>query len=287
MFQAFPIPAAARPWLSGTVHATLPGGDYLLPAMLQPMLLFILQGSIAMQHDDGHWQMLTAAGLCGATASIRRSRASAGTRIIACGIPPAALPSLLGLAASEAFEHYLPLDALLPARWRPAWLTDSADGSEPAITDRLPGWLAGLADRHPCPKAALPLPAHWQQHDATQLAQVCGLSLRQFERRFRHCHGQSWRAYRHQHRCQQLLLQLCGQAVPPHWAALAADLGYSDQAHLHRDLLRFTGYTPGRFARAWQQQDPALWLYRPAPQLLAPLLGDGSDQDVVSLQDRG
>ncbi|MFI0896562.1 DUF6597 domain-containing transcriptional factor [Streptomyces sp. NPDC020983] len=34
------------------------------------------------------------------------------------------------------------------------------------------------------------------------------------------------------------------------WAALAADLGYADQAHLTRDFAAAVGTTPGRYARA-------------------------------------
>ncbi|MEU7981171.1 helix-turn-helix domain-containing protein [Micromonospora sp. NPDC049081] len=36
----------------------------------------------------------------------------------------------------------------------------------------------------------------------------------------------------------------------PDWAALAADLGYSDQAHLARDFAAVTGHTPTGYARS-------------------------------------
>ena len=37
---------------------------------------------------------------------------------------------------------------------------------------------------------------------------------------------------------------------PVEWAALAAELGYADQAHLIRDFTRVAGEPPGRYARA-------------------------------------
>jgi AraC-like DNA-binding protein len=38
-------------------------------------------------------------------------------------------------------------------------------------------------------------------------------------------------------------------AAPPDWAALAAELGYSDQAHLVRDFTSAVGTPPDRYAR--------------------------------------
>jgi AraC-like DNA-binding protein len=39
-------------------------------------------------------------------------------------------------------------------------------------------------------------------------------------------------------------------AGPVDWAALAAELGYADQAHLVRDFTRVVGEPPARYARA-------------------------------------
>ncbi|MBM0256333.1 AraC family transcriptional regulator [Micromonospora sp. 4G55] len=37
---------------------------------------------------------------------------------------------------------------------------------------------------------------------------------------------------------------------PPDWSALAADLGYSDQAHLVRDFTAVTGVSPTAYVRS-------------------------------------
>jgi AraC-like DNA-binding protein len=48
------------------------------------------------------------------------------------------------------------------------------------------------------------------------------------------------------------LHEAAGRAAsgPVDWAALAAELGYADQAHLVRDFSRVVGEPPGRYARA-------------------------------------
>ncbi|WP_407664270.1 hypothetical protein [Micromonospora parastrephiae] len=38
--------------------------------------------------------------------------------------------------------------------------------------------------------------------------------------------------------------------APLNWADLAADLGYSDQAHLVRDLTAVAGVSPAAYARS-------------------------------------
>ncbi|SCF10184.1 Helix-turn-helix domain-containing protein [Micromonospora matsumotoense] len=80
------------------------------------------------------------------------------------------------------------------------------------------------------------------------LARRHGLSVRRLQRLFLdHVGvGPKWviRRYR--------LLEAIEQVVTglPDWATLAADLGYSDQAHLARDFAAVTGRTPTGYARS-------------------------------------
>jgi AraC-like DNA-binding protein len=46
-------------------------------------------------------------------------------------------------------------------------------------------------------------------------------------------------------------------------ARVAADAGYADQSHLHRDVLAFTGLTPATVAGEWLAVDGVAWAERP------------------------
>lgn len=80
------------------------------------------------------------------------------------------------------------------------------------------------------------------------LARRHGLSVRRLQRLFLdHVGvGPKWviRRYRLLEAIEQVLTGL------PDWATLAADLGYSDQAHLARDFAAVTGRTPTGYARS-------------------------------------
>ena len=47
----------------------------------------------------------------------------------------------------------------------------------------------------------------------------------------------------------------------PDWAAVAVDSGYSDQAHLCREVRRIAGMSPADLKRAIDQ-DESFWTYR-------------------------
>lgn len=50
----------------------------------------------------------------------------------------------------------------------------------------------------------------------------------------------------------QYVLERLATGKAPRWSALAAELGYSDQAHLIRDFVAFAGHSPS----AWRHQGP-------------------------------
>ncbi|KOX36484.1 MULTISPECIES: helix-turn-helix domain-containing protein [unclassified Streptomyces] len=83
---------------------------------------------------------------------------------------------------------------------------------------------------------------------ASQLAAVSGLSTRSLQRLFasRVGVGPKWVILRY--RIHEAL-ERAENAVPPDWAALAAELGYTDQAHLVRDFTATIGVPPTAYAR--------------------------------------
>lgn len=83
---------------------------------------------------------------------------------------------------------------------------------------------------------------------ASQLAAMSGLSARSLQRLFatRVGVGPKWVILRYR---LHEALERAGTPGAPDWAALAAELGYSDQAHLVRDFTATIGVPPTAYAR--------------------------------------
>jgi AraC-like DNA-binding protein len=82
-----------------------------------------------------------------------------------------------------------------------------------------------------------------------QLAEVSGLTERRLQRMFADYVGVSpkWVMRRARLHEAALRAEASGHAAV-NWAALAADLGYADQAHLTRDFTATIGVPPARYA---------------------------------------
>ncbi|MFE4689299.1 DUF6597 domain-containing transcriptional factor [Streptomyces sp. NPDC056749] len=80
------------------------------------------------------------------------------------------------------------------------------------------------------------------------LARAGGLSVRSLQRLFSNCVGVGPKWVILRHRIHEAL-QRAGSDPEPDWARLAADLGYSDQAHLVRDFTATVGVPPAAFAQ--------------------------------------
>ena len=75
------------------------------------------------------------------------------------------------------------------------------------------------------------------------VARAAGMSMRGFQIRFRQCVGTTPKEFARLMRLQATLRALNGDAS---LSTLAADTGFSDQAHATRELRRVTGLTPAR-----------------------------------------
>lgn len=80
------------------------------------------------------------------------------------------------------------------------------------------------------------------------LARAGGLSVRSLQRLFSTCVGVGPKWVILRHRVHEALRR-AGNDPEPDWAAIAADLGYSDQAHLVRDFTATVGVPPAAFAQ--------------------------------------
>lgn len=271
----FPVSPLLVGLLGNLLVATLPGGPYLLPAMQQPMLLVILSGEIRLQLPDGDSLRLPQLGLSGATSGTRLATATPGTQILLAAVLPGQLPRLLGLSASAVSEEFVPLSELLPRQCL-AELSEKLAASA-TLTSRVAhcaDFLLALATTQAQRSADLVVPEDWLFRPLTDIANAFALSPRQLERRFSHSYGQSLRTFRQQARCSRMLIDLVfGRRQFAAWVDIATSAGYFDQAHLSRNLRRFTGYAPARLGRQLAEDDPALWPYRLSPQQVSRLFG--------------
>ncbi|MGC0415138.1 AraC family transcriptional regulator [Embleya sp. AB8] len=82
-----------------------------------------------------------------------------------------------------------------------------------------------------------------------ELAEEVGMSVRRLQRLFAEYVGVGPKWVLRRARLQEVA-ERAEHGAGIDWAALAADLGYADQAHLTRDFTATVGTAPGRYARA-------------------------------------
>ncbi|MFJ8662447.1 DUF6597 domain-containing transcriptional factor [Streptomyces sp. NPDC093795] len=136
-----------------------------------------------------------------------------------------------------------------------AVLSPDADHARVAALDAFLLALGPGADPDPAAEQAMRL-VDLVRTDRTvrkvsQLASVTGLSARSLQRLFA-SHvgvGPKWVILRYRLHEALERAEGAGEAGAPDWAALAAELGYSDQAHLVRDFTATIGVPPTAYAR--------------------------------------
>jgi len=164
--------------------------------------------------------------------------------------------------------HFKP--AGLAAFWREsahafAGLTLSLDDLWPRFTDDLREQIGALAppeqrlrqlerallrrlraDAEPDPLTRWATPQLAAGAPIGAVQRASGLAAATFIARYRAACGLTPKRHAAVMRFQALL-----RAVPSHasWAALAADAGYADQAHMSRQFAEFAGMTPGHYRR--------------------------------------
>jgi AraC-like DNA-binding protein len=171
-----------------------------------------------------------------------------GARLVA-----GALHRLLPIPQDRLVGQILDLESL----WR-SWARSTADrvASEPSATASLDTFeraLEALVPDDPLDSETQSLRAPIAMLRVSggnapidRLAQATGLSRRQFERRFSERVGLTPRLFGRIVRFQRAFRYLAFESG----AAVAARCGYSDQAHLVREIRRFAGRTPTALTKA-------------------------------------
>jgi AraC-like DNA-binding protein len=186
-----------------------------------------------------------------------------GTTVVGVRFRPGAAPSVLDLPASELLNLAVETDEV----WgrSAAALGERLDGAtspERALADlqrHLVGRLGDAPGPDPLVSEAVRQLMPWRTADVGSLTSRLSISERQLRRR---CHAAIGVGPKTLHRMLRfqgflaLVQSALSQGREPAGdglAALAADAGYADQAHLTHECVRLTGVTPRTFLRQTAQ----------------------------------
>jgi AraC-like DNA-binding protein len=186
------------------------------------------------------------------TGRLARRLAGEG-RTFGIAFRPAMFHALLRSSMSEFTDRTVSLERVLGSAAN-AW-TAALDVTREA-EDRFAITEAFLAPLLPPPSPELVRMRDLVERMATErsilrVEDACvnsGMSSRQLQRSFLNYVGVSPKWIIQRYRLHEAAMQL-SRPSPPTLAALAASLGYADQAHFNRDFKRATGQTPRAFGR--------------------------------------
>jgi AraC-like DNA-binding protein len=179
---------------------------------------------------------------------------AAGTTIVGVRFHPGRAPSLLGVPADTLLNQSVPLDVISrgPLRDRLSRIAD-----EPNLATKrsalVAGLFNGLPNRSPIDQA-VSAAIRWLARDANghvqQLSDWIGLSSRQLQRRFSSAVGYGPKTFHSILRFQRVLNLASGEHNGKRLADLALQAGYADQAHMTREVRRFSGTQPKQVLRS-------------------------------------
>jgi AraC-like DNA-binding protein len=176
------------------------------------------------------------------------ARFAPGTIIAGARCHPGLAPALLGLPASELLNQSVPLNAMW-GRARSARFERIAD--EPSLRARTSAMEAALLNRlasadavDESMRASIQWLARHPHGRIEQLSQWLGFSRRQLQRRFIAAVGYGPKMFQSVLRFQRLLKLSGRTGTPRNLAEFSAEAGYADQAHMTREVQRFSGCAP-------------------------------------------
>jgi AraC-like DNA-binding protein len=170
------------------------------------------------------------------------------TKILGARCHPGFAPSLLGMPASELLNCIAPLSDVWGSEKTARFARLADELALPArISAMESALLRYLADSSPVDKATSAAIRWISRHPhgrVEQLSQWLGLSSRQIQRRFTIAVGYGPKLFQSVLRFQRLLHVASNSSAQAKLVDLSAEAGYSDQAHMTREVQRFSGIPP-------------------------------------------
>ncbi|MFZ6801062.1 helix-turn-helix domain-containing protein [Undibacterium sp. Di24W] len=244
------------------------------PASLCPSLMLFLRGSAQVEQPDGSFLTLPRVVLNGPFIRPTHWISSPDAYSISVQFRPGMLHQAIGVYPETLLSSSVSLydvvdsariDALLAAIDAQRDQPGAAAGTVSEYTAMLQNFLLDILDhKKKQGMGAAFLAAHQQMFmPLIDLSLHFGVGERQLERRVRESFGVNLRDTRRIVRFGWSLLRIIGSPVT--WGDLtqiAHDSDYYDQAHMHKEYLEFTGFSPTSLLQKIASNDPAFWIYR-------------------------
>lgn len=227
------------------IHRTLAGGC--------PELLFHYKG-VFKEIDQHHKEESSfVSGIHAQSKQYRRFIIGEDFCIFGVCLYPFAIPQLFGIPSSELSDHTPDLQTLFglhgSALEEQVMLAKNNEERVRIVSAFLEQQLHTHHTRQTAVIHTIRQIIHQQgKSDVQQLAESSFLSVRQFERTFKHYAGFSPKLFTRIIRFQQAMKQY-GREIPS-MSAFAQEAGYYDQSHFIHDFKAFSGYNPGEFFSA-------------------------------------
>jgi len=206
--------------------------------------------------SDLIWERGTGAYVVGPDTGPVRTSAPAGTVMVGVRFRPAGGGPALGLPLSEIRDQRVGLADLLAAARVPAAMRQSAaalspDLDPPVALEKALAVAGPLACEGPADQAVAHAASLLRDPAARseQVTAAVGLSERQMRRRFHAAVGYGPKTLQRVYRFQRFVQRIDEQRSSFDLAAIAAEAGYADQAHLTRECVALSGLTPAALAR--------------------------------------
>lgn len=189
----------------------------------------------------------------GARQKVHRKFIHSGHRTVTARIRLGASDAVLGIQASEIAGQIVPLEELwddATIRRLYTQLDETPDTASAAVVleKTLTARLAKKHHGRTNVQLALTAADKLMKSNVNLVALELGVSERHLRRVFQETIGVSPKAYAKVTRFHWAL-QAARDEVRPHWASIAVDAGYYDQAHLIADFRSIAGATPRTFMR--------------------------------------
>jgi AraC-like DNA-binding protein len=197
--------------------------------------------------SDLIWERGVGAYIAGPDSGPARPMLKAGTVMVGIRFRPSAGGQLLRVPLSEILNQRVPLADLLPSAAGRLPPTLDPEEAVHRVLDLTGGLVVDGAPDPAMARAAVLLRDPAARAEA--VAAEVGLSERQFRRRSQAAAGYSPKTLQRVLRFHRFVRLLDAASTPPDLAALAAEGGYADQAHLTRECSAFSGFTPANLAR--------------------------------------